>query len=77
MYISQMYKYESNNFIYISANVPEGATILETMNILNAEEGYDLVRKSDNENIGSSVWLKNGDSKNNYTEIEVKDEEDS
>ena len=77
MYITQTYKYELNNIIYVSSNVPENATILETMNILNAKEGYNLVRKSNNENIGSSIWLKSGDSENNYIETEVKDEEDS
>lgn len=68
MFITQSYKYEQNGTIYVSGNVPEGATILETMNILNAEEGYVLIRNADGENMSSSVWLKDGDSQDNYHE---------
>lgn len=70
MFITQYYKYKYNDIIYVGGQVPEGAEILETMDILNAEDGFDLVRKSDGENVGSSVWLKDGDSQNNYTEQE-------
>lgn len=69
MFITQSYKYSFNGTIYVGGNVPEGAEILETMNILCAEEGYVLIRKSDGENIGNSVWLKDGDSQDNYQEI--------
>lgn len=75
MFITQCYKYEYNNIVYVGGNVPEGATVLETMNILNAEEGYELVRKSDEENVGNSIWLKDSDSEDNY--IEVESPEDS
>lgn len=68
MYITQSYKYEYEGIVYVSGNVPEGATILETMDILNAEDGFDLIRISDNENIGSSVWLHDGDVQENYRE---------
>lgn len=70
MYITQSYKYEYNGIVYVSANVPEGATILETMDILNAEDGYILIRKSDGEDMGNSVWLHDGDTQENYTEQE-------
>lgn len=70
MYITQTYKYEYNGVVYVSANVPEGATILETMDILNAEDGYILIRKSDGEDMGNSVWLHDGDVQENYTEKE-------
>jgi len=73
MFITQVYKYEKDDIVYVGGNVPDGATILETMDILNAEEGYDLVRKSDGENVGSSIWLRNGDVQDNY--IEVKNDE--
>lgn len=75
MFITQYYKYEYNNIVYVSGNVPEGATILETMNILNAKEGYELIHKSDNENVGNSIWLKDNDVKENYNEIEASKEE--
>lgn len=68
MYISNIYKYKKDGIVYVGGNVPEGATILETMDILNAEDGYDLVRISDNENIGANIWLRNGDVKENYKE---------
>lgn len=70
MFITQYYKYKYNDIIYVGGQVPEGAEILEIMDILNAEDGFDLVRKSDGENVGSSVWLKDGDSQDNYTEQE-------
>jgi hypothetical protein len=73
MFITQCYKYKYNGIVYVGGNVPEDATILETMDILNAEEGFDLIRIADNENIGSSVWLKGGDVQENY--IEVKQDE--
>lgn len=74
MFITQSYKYILNDITYVSGNVPEGAEIIETMNILNAEEGYVLIRKSDFENMGSSLWLKDGDSQDNYVEKKDDDE---
>lgn len=68
MYITHTYKYKYNDIIYVGGEVPEGAEILETMDILNAEEGSDLVRISDNENVGSNIWLKDGDVQENYRE---------
>ena len=70
MYHTECYKYEKDGVVRVSANVSEGATILETMDILNSEEGYALIRISDNENVGSSVWLKDGDVEENYKEVE-------
>lgn len=72
MKIEQSYKYELDGIVYVSGNVTEGATILETMDILCAEEGYVLIRKADGENVGISIWLHNGDVQENYEE--VKDE---
>lgn len=69
MYISNMYKYEKDGITYVGGNVPDGATIIETMDILNAEDGYDLVRISNNENVGPNIWLKDGDVKENYKEV--------
>lgn len=71
MFITQVYKYEYNGIIYVGGNVPEDATILETMDILNAEEGYTLIRKSDLEDVGSSIWLHNGDVQENYGEKKI------
>ena len=70
MFITQCYKYELNGIIYVSGNLPEDAIILETMNILNAENGYDLIRKSNDENVGTNIWLKNDDVQDNYKEEE-------
>lgn len=74
MYITETYKYKKDGIVYVGGNVPEGAEILETMKILNAEEGYDLIRISDDENVGSSIWLRNGDVKENYKEEKHKEE---
>lgn len=73
MYINQVYKYQKNEIIYVGGDVPEGAIILETMDILNAEEGYELIRISDDVNVGANIWLKNGDVKENYREEEIKE----
>lgn len=75
MYINQTYRYRKDGIIYIRSTVPEGAEVLETMDILNAEEGNDLIRISDDENMGSSLWLKNGDVKENYKEVKQEDED--
>ncbi|MBR1841324.1 MAG: hypothetical protein IJ778_04260 [Alphaproteobacteria bacterium] len=69
MFITQCYKYEKDGIVYVGGNVPEDATILETMDILNAEEGFDIIRIADNENMGNSVWLKDGDVQENYKEV--------
>ena len=74
MFITQCYKYKYNEIVYVGGNAPEDATILETMDILNAEEGFDLIRIADDENLGTSVWLRNGDIQNNYTEVEIQPE---
>lgn len=74
MYISEMYKYEKDGIVYVGGSVPEGATIIETMEILNAEDGYDLIRISDNENVGANIWLHNGDVKENYKEEKHKED---
>ena len=75
MFITQTYKYENDGIVYVGGNVPEGATILETMDILNADDGYELVRKSDGENVGNSVWLHDGDVQENYIEVEAQEDE--
>ena len=76
MFITQCYKYEKDGIVYVGGNVPEDATILETMDILNADDGYELVRKSDGENVGSSVWLHDGDTQDNYIEVEAQEPEE-
>jgi len=70
MNIRQSYKYRKDGTVYVGGQVPEGAEILETMDILNAEDGYDLVRISDDENVGANIWLRDGDVKENYKEAE-------
>ena len=70
MYITQVYKYKKDGIVYVGGNVPEGAEILETMDILNADDGYNLVRISNNENVGNSVWIHDDDTQDNYNEIE-------
>ena len=77
MFITQTYKYKYNEIVYVSGQVPEGAEILETMDILNAEEGYDLIRISTSENVGSNIWLKDGDKEENYIEVKAEDDSDN
>jgi hypothetical protein len=73
MFLSEVKKYRKDNIVYVGGEVPEGAEVLETMDILNAEEGYDLIRKSDGGNVGSSIWLKDGDTEENYIEVKNDD----
>jgi hypothetical protein len=77
MFITQCYKYELNGIVYVGGNLPEGAEIIENMDILNAEEGYELIRKSDKENFGNSLWLHDGDTQDNYEEVKEQNTEDS
>ena len=74
MYTTETYKYKKDGIVYVGGKVPEGAEIIETMKILNAEDGYDLIRINDNENMGANVWIKEGDSVENYREEEHKEE---
>ena len=73
MHIENSYKYELDGVVYVSGNVPEGATILETMDILYAEDGYDLERIADSENVGSNIWLRDGDVQENYREVPAQE----
>lgn len=68
MHIDKCYKYEKDGIICVGGNLPDGATILETMDILCADDGYTLISKSDFEDVGSSIWLKDGDTMENYGE---------
>ena len=77
MFITKCYKYRKDGIVYVGGQVSEGAEILETMDILNAEDGYDLIRIADSENVGSSVWLRDGDTKDNYGEKEIEEDESS
>ena len=72
MNITQIYKYKRNNIVFVGADLQKGDEVLETLDILNAEEGNELFLKSTNENIGTSVWLKENDSIDNYYEQHVE-----
>lgn len=74
MFITQYYKYKYNGIIYVGGEVPEDGELLETMDILNAEESYNLIRIADEENVGNSVWLHDGDVENNYREEKQKND---
>lgn len=74
MYITETYKYKHNGIVYVGGEVPKGAKIFETLQILNAEDGYDLIRIHDNENMGANVWIRPGDLVENYKEEEHKDD---
>lgn len=78
MHIEYMYKYtDENGNTIISGNLPQGITPDETMDILTAEDGYDLIRISDGENVGANIWLHNGDVQENYKEELHEDEENA
>lgn len=61
-----------DNYIWLRVGIEPDPTdeIIEERPILFAEDGYDLIRISDEENMGSGLWLHNGDLKENYREEE-------
>lgn len=75
MKIEQSYKYKKDGVVGVSGIVPEGAEIIETMDILCADEEMTLIRISDKEDVGNSMWLRNGDKQENYREEEYKEGE--
>jgi hypothetical protein len=74
MYITTVHKYKKDGVVFVG-KLPDGIEPIEAMTILNATDGFVLIRKSDNENFGSNVWLKDGDSQDNYIEEEHKEVE--
>lgn len=56
--------------------LPEGVNVSEKRQVLFSEDGYDLIRIADDENIGSSIWLKDGDVMENYREEKQEEEPD-
>lgn len=76
MFMTTTYKGLKDGVIgYYCGFKPKDVEIIEQMLILNAEEDFELVRKSDGENVGNSIWLHNGDVMENYTEIEQTEPE--
>lgn len=73
MHIEKSYKYEVDGIRYVGGEVPDGATIVETLEILCAEEGYELWRKNSDECVGPSIWLQPGDSQRYYTEKPIQE----
>ena len=71
MQIEQCFKYKKDDKIYVGGSVPKGAETLETMDILVASEGSTLVKTPENKEVGTSLWLKDGDTKENYIEVKL------
>lgn len=71
MKIIQTYRYKKDGIGYVAPNPPADAEILETMDILTAEDGYEFIRTADGEHLGSSIWLHNGDAAENYIEAKL------
>lgn len=66
--------YICNGAIYCGFK-PDGVEVLEEREVLYPAEGYELERITDKERL-SSVWLKDGDVKENYIEVKAKEEID-
>lgn len=71
MKIIQTYRFKKDRITYIAPNPPADAEILETMDILTSEDGYEFIRTADGEHLGSSIWLHNGDVVENYIEAKL------
>ena len=74
MKITQSYKYTKDGVVYVGANVPTDAEVIETMDILVADDGYELSLAG--KSVGNSVWLRDGDSQENYAEVEIVEPEE-
>jgi len=68
--VNSYYIKRDENYIWLRAGLePEPKDkIIEERLILNAEEEMDLIRIADDENMGSSIWLRDGDVQENYRE---------
>lgn len=68
------YKYKKDGIIGITCGkAPKGSEIISETKLLVADEGFELVDKS-NKIIGDIVVLEYNDSEDNYTEIEKEKE---
>lgn len=74
MYINKTYKYKYNGVVYVGEELPEGSKIMETMDILFAGEGK-ILRNKINGIETQSVWLKIGESQEDWEEIDEPKEE--
>ena len=54
--------------------LPDGVVVTEERPILFAEDGYELERIADGENVGNSIWLHDGDTQENYREVPAQEE---
>ena len=72
MYITETHKYKLNGKVYVGGEMPNGAELLETMTILNADDGK-VLKKGEEQT--SSVWLKDDDSQDNYVEVYFVEED--
>ena len=63
--------YICNGAIYCGFK-PEGVEVIEERQVLYPQEGYELVKNGER---FDAVWLKDGDSEENYTEEKI-DEQD-
>ena len=72
MHIEKMYKIKENGRSKITCKILKSSEVLEELNILVAEENMDLIRISDNKNVGGSIWLKDNDTQDNYQEEKVE-----
>ena len=62
------------SYIWLSQGVQPQDTdeVIEIRKMLIAKEGYTL--EKDGEIVGSAVWIKDGDSPDKYTEVELPPE---
>ena len=70
-----------NSYVFIkdgvtgitNGQVPEGAEIIETRAVLYPAEDMELMNKVTGERY-SAVWLHNGDTQENYIEVEIEEQ---
>lgn len=70
-YLVKMEK--GNAWLAPGKEIPEGATIIEERPVLFPDDGFVLQNKESEERF-ESIWLRGGDTEENYIEVENKEE---
>ena len=76
MRITKIYKYEKDGVVSVGAlEVPKDSTMIEEMNILEADDGM-ILRKKGTRDETPSVWLHDDIKQEDFEELEMEEEDD-
>ena len=76
MRITKIYKYEKDGVVSVGAlEVAKDSTMIEEMNILEADDGM-ILRKKGTRDETPSVWLHDDIKQEDFEELEMEEEDD-